>query len=107
VGDSFLKIDPDQTRTDIEVEAMALAPIPTPEILWRKRPVLALAALRGTPLGRPGETSTAPSAAWARVGAAVRMLHPQGSRYSAASRVRFTWPFFAFARRRLTWLEGP
>src|SRR3981081_2915441 len=44
VGDVFLKIDADQTRTDIEVEAMALAPIPTPEVLWRKPPVLALAA---------------------------------------------------------------
>ena len=29
VGDVFLKIDADQTRTDVEVEAMALAPIPT------------------------------------------------------------------------------
>ena len=44
VGDVFLKIDADQTRTDVEVEAMAIAPIPTPEILWRKLPVLALAA---------------------------------------------------------------
>ncbi|MGI8459316.1 MAG: hypothetical protein ACR2LI_14570 [Propionibacteriaceae bacterium] len=48
VGDVFLKIDGDQTRTDVEVEAMALAPVPTPEILWRKPPVLALAALPGT-----------------------------------------------------------
>ena len=48
VGAVFLKIDADQTRTDVEVEAMAMAPIPTPEILWRKPPVLALAALRGT-----------------------------------------------------------
>ena len=31
VGDVFLKIDADQRRTDVEVEAMA--PIPTPEIL--------------------------------------------------------------------------
>jgi hypothetical protein len=42
VGDVFLKIDADQARTDIEVEAMAMAPIPTPEVLWRKPPVLAL-----------------------------------------------------------------
>ena len=48
VGDVFLKIDADQTRTDAEVEAMARAPIPTPEVLWRKPPVLALAALPGT-----------------------------------------------------------
>src|SRR5215469_431523 len=45
VGDVFLKIDADQTRVDVEVEAMALAPIPTPEVLWRKPPVLAIAAV--------------------------------------------------------------
>ena len=48
VGDVFLKIDADQTRTDLEVHAMAMAPIPTPKVLWRKPPVLALAALPGT-----------------------------------------------------------
>jgi Ser/Thr protein kinase RdoA (MazF antagonist) len=75
VGDVFLKIDADQTRTDVEVEAMAMAPIPTPEVLWRKPPVLALAALPGTALGRLGEPSAASSAAWAAAGAAARMLH--------------------------------
>src|SRR4249920_1412361 len=75
VGDVFLKIDADQTRTDVEVEAMAMAPIPTPEVLWRKPPVLALAALPGMALGRLGEPSTASSAAWAAAGAAVRTLH--------------------------------
>ena len=75
VGDVFLKIDADQTRTDVEVEAMARVPIPTPKVLWRKPPVLALAAVPGTVLGRLGEPSTAPSAAWAAAGAAVRMLH--------------------------------
>src|SRR5690349_15840149 len=75
VGEVFLKIDADQTRTDVEVEAMAMAPIPTPEILWRRPPVLALAALPGTALGRLGEPSTASPAAWAAAGAAVRMLH--------------------------------
>jgi aminoglycoside phosphotransferase (APT) family kinase protein len=75
VGDVFLKIDADQTRTDVEVEAMALAPIPTPEVLWRKPPVLALAALTGTALGRLGEPSTASSAAWTAAGAAARKLH--------------------------------
>jgi aminoglycoside phosphotransferase len=75
VGDLFLKIDADQTRTDVEVEAMAMAPIPTPRILWRKPPVLALAALPGTALGRLQEPSTASSAAWAAAGAAARMLH--------------------------------
>ncbi len=73
VGDVFLKIDADQTRTD--VEAMAMAPIPTPEVLWRKPPVLALAALPGPALGRLGEPSTTSSAAWAAAGATVRMLH--------------------------------
>lgn len=75
VGEVFLKIDGDQARTDIEVEAMAMAPVPTPEVLWRKPPVLALAAVGGTALGRLGEPSTASPAAWAAAGAAVRMLH--------------------------------
>ena len=75
VGEVFLKIDADQTRTDLEVEAMAEAPIPTPEVLWRKPPVLALAALPGTALGRLGELSTASAAAWTAAGAAVGMLH--------------------------------
>ena len=75
VGDVFLKIDSDQTLTDVEVEAMALAPVPTPEVLWRKPPVLALAALPGTALGRLGEPSTASSAAWAATGATARTLH--------------------------------
>src|SRR5947209_10971092 len=75
VGDVSVKIDADQTRIAVEVEAMALVPIPTPEILWRKPPVLALAALPGTALGHLGEPSTASSAAWAAAGAAARTLH--------------------------------
>ncbi|MFJ1586046.1 phosphotransferase family protein [Streptomyces sp. NPDC088197] len=75
VGDVFLKVDADQARIDVEVEAMALAPVPTPEILWREPPVLALAAVRGTALGRLGEPSPASPAAWAAAGAAVRRLH--------------------------------
>src|SRR5438876_1908149 len=75
VGDVFLKIDADQTNTDVEVEAMAMVPIPTPAVLWRKPPVLALAALPGAALGRLGEPSTASSAAWAAAGAAARKLH--------------------------------
>jgi len=75
VGDVFLKIDADQARVDVEVEAMAVAPIPTPEILWRRPPVLALAALPGTALGRLGEPSTASPTAWSAAGAAVRLLH--------------------------------
>jgi len=75
VGDVFLKIDSDQRRTDVEVAAMAMAPIPTPAIRWREPPVLALAALPGTALGRLGEPSPAPPAAWAAAGAALRLLH--------------------------------
>ena len=75
VGDVFLKIDADQTRTDREIAAMALTPVPTPDIVWRKPPVLALAALPGRALGRLQEPSTASAAAWAAAGAAVRTLH--------------------------------
>ena len=75
VGDVFLKIDADRARTDVEVEAMAMAPVPTPKVLWRKPPVLALAALPGTALGHLGEPSSASPAAWAAAGAAVRTLH--------------------------------
>jgi len=75
VGDVFLKIDSDQTRIDVEVEALALAPIPTPRVLWRRPPVLALAAVPGTVLGRLGEPSDASCAAWIAAGAAVRKLH--------------------------------
>jgi aminoglycoside phosphotransferase (APT) family kinase protein len=75
VGEVFLKIDADQKRTDVEVEAMSLTPLPTPKVLWRKPPVLALAAVPGSALGRLGEPSTASSAAWRAAGAAVRVLH--------------------------------
>jgi aminoglycoside phosphotransferase (APT) family kinase protein len=75
VGDVFLKIDADQARTDAEVEAMAMAPVPTPEILWRRPPVLALAAVPGRALGRLEEPSTASPAAWIAAGAAIRTLH--------------------------------
>src|SRR5487761_506593 len=94
VGDVFLKIDADQARTDVEVEAMERAPIPTPEFLWRKPPVLALAALPGTALGRLGEPSASSPAAWAAAGAAARTLHdaPLLSDSSFPERARF----FAF-----------
>ncbi|AQW48489.1 aminoglycoside phosphotransferase [Streptomyces hygroscopicus] len=58
-----------------EVVAMALAPVPTPEVMWRKPPVLAIAAVPGTALGRLGKPSTASPAAWATAGAAIRKLH--------------------------------
>ncbi|MEB8338114.1 phosphotransferase family protein [Streptomyces endophyticus] len=75
VGDVFLKVDADQARIDAEVEAMSLAPVPTPEVLWCKPPVLAIAALPGTTLGRLGGPSTGSPAAWAAAGAAIRKLH--------------------------------
>ena len=75
VGDVSLKIDTDPARTDLEVEARAMAPVPTPKILWRRPPVLALAALPGRALGRPEEPSTAPPAAWVAAGADIRTLH--------------------------------
>ncbi|MEU3498458.1 phosphotransferase [Kitasatospora cineracea] len=75
VGGVFLKVDADQARVDAEVEAMSLAPVPTPEVLWRKPPVLAVAALPGATLGRLGGPSTGSAAAWAAAGAAIRRLH--------------------------------
>lgn len=75
VGDVFLKVDTDQARIDREVEVMAMAPLPTPEVLWRRPPVLALAAVRGAALGVLNEPSRASSAAWVAAGAAVRALH--------------------------------
>ncbi|MFJ4482847.1 phosphotransferase family protein [Streptomyces longwoodensis] len=75
VGDVFLKVDADQARLDVEVEAMSLAPVPTPRVLWRKPPVLATAALPGTTLGRLGGPVTGSPAGWAAAGAALRKLH--------------------------------
>ena len=75
VGDVFLKVDADRARIDAEVEAMSLVPVPTPEVLWCKPPVLAIAALAGTTLGRLGGPSTGSPAAWAAAGAAIRKLH--------------------------------
>lgn len=43
--------------------------------VWRKPPLLAIAALPGATLGRLGGASAGWSAAWAAVGAAIRKLH--------------------------------
>jgi len=75
VGDVFLKVDADPAHADIEVRAMAMAPVPTPAILWREPPVLAIAAVSGEALGVLGEPSPASPAAWAAAGAAIRKLH--------------------------------
>ena len=84
VGDVFLKIDADQTRTDVEVEAMAMAPVPTPEILWRKPPVLALAAA-------PGDGTRPPRRAVYRVVGGVGRggcRRPDAARRAAAAMAR-------------------
>jgi aminoglycoside phosphotransferase (APT) family kinase protein len=75
VGGVFLKVDGDPAHADIEVRAMARAPIPTPAVLWREPPVLAIAAVPGKALGVLGEPSPASPAAWAAAGDAIRRLH--------------------------------
>ncbi|NUT93094.1 MAG: phosphotransferase [Saccharothrix sp.] len=75
VGDVFLKVDSDPAHADVEVRAMDLAPVPTPAILWREPPVIAIAAVPGKALGVLGEPSDASPAAWAAAGAAIRRLH--------------------------------
>ncbi|MFC8263977.1 DUF4158 domain-containing protein [Streptomyces sp. NPDC057291] len=97
VGNVFLKVDADQTRIDVEVEAMALAPIPTPEVLWRKPPVLAIAAVPGRALGRLGAPSTASPAAWAAAGAAIRKLLDDVDRDLIASLRRTKFHQLGFA----------
>ncbi|MFD0395651.1 aminoglycoside phosphotransferase family protein [Streptomyces nogalater] len=87
VGDVFLKVDADQARVDVEVEAMSLAPVPTPEVLWRKP--------RARGRRTSGDDARAPrwavdrvAAAWAAAGAAIRTLHdaPLPSRQGRAGR---------------------
>ena len=75
VGDVFLKIDGHAPNLDVEVKAMRLAPVPTPEILWRRPQVLALARVPGAPIARLGKPSVASPTAWTAAGAAVRALH--------------------------------
>jgi aminoglycoside phosphotransferase (APT) family kinase protein len=75
VGDVFLKIDTDQSRIDVEVAAIKLAPVPTPQILWRKPPVIALAEVRGRALGKFGTPSPVSAGAWRAAGAAIRTVH--------------------------------
>ena len=75
VGDTYVKIDVDQARLDIEAEAIIAAPVPTPEILWREPNVLALAEVPGRALGPLGGPSAASPAAWSAAGGAARQLH--------------------------------
>ena len=94
VGDVFVKIDADQARTDVEVEAMA--PVPTPQIRWRKPPAHASTALPGTALGHLGEPSTV-SPATARVSTATSSA--PGGRCGALL-TSAGWPSTATARPR-------
>jgi hypothetical protein len=75
VGDVFLKVDPDKAGIDAEVAAMALVPVPTPQVLWRNHPVLAIGLVQGTALGTFGQPSPVDSASWIAAGAAVRTVH--------------------------------
>ncbi len=75
VGDVFLKVDPDKAGIDTEVAAMALVPVPTPQVLWRNHPVLAIGLVHGTALGKFGYPSPMGPASWIAAGAAVRAVH--------------------------------
>lgn len=75
VGDVFLKVDPDRAGIDAEVAAMASAAVPTPRVVWRRHPVLAIELVPGTALGTFGHPSPVGRASWAAAGAAVRAIH--------------------------------
>ena len=75
VGDTYVKVDADAHRSEKEAEAIELAPVPVPEVLWQQRSVLALAGLPGRTLGRLGEPDSASTEAWVAVGSALRALH--------------------------------
>ncbi|MEU8224074.1 phosphotransferase [Kribbella sp. NPDC048915] len=88
VGDVFVKVDADQARLEVEVEAMGAAPVPTPEVLWHHPPALAIAAVPGETLGVLGGPATGSPAGWAAAGAAIRKLHdaPLPTRVGAAGK---------------------
>src|SRR4051812_32990875 len=75
VGDVFLKVDPDEAGIDAEVAAMASVPVPTPPVLWRHHPVLAIGLVPGTALGTFGQPSPVGAGSWIAAGAAVRAVH--------------------------------
>lgn len=75
VGETYVKVDADRSRSDKEAEAIERAPIPVPEIRWRQPSVLAMAGLPGRTLGRLGEPDSASTEAWVAVGAVLRTLH--------------------------------
>lgn len=75
VGDTFLKVDGDPAHARREIDAMRLAPVPTPDVLWHEAPVLAVKAVRGTALGSLDGPDSAPRSAWVAAGTAIRALH--------------------------------
>ncbi|MEJ5869035.1 aminoglycoside phosphotransferase family protein [Pseudokineococcus sp. 5B2Z-1] len=75
VGDVFLKVDPDRAGIDAEVAAMAAVAVPTPRVLWRRHPVLAIERVRGAALATFGQPSPVGPASWVTAGAAVRSVH--------------------------------
>ncbi|NAZ74340.1 phosphotransferase [Kineococcus sp. T13] len=85
VGDVFLKVDPDRAGIDAEVAAMASVPVPTPRVLWRRHPVLALERVPGTALGTFGHPSPVGPAAWTAAGAALRAVHETPSPVPASA----------------------
>jgi hypothetical protein len=67
VGDMFLKVDADQARIDVEVETMALAPVPTPEVRASRAPirpsaVMARARRAAVSSSSPAKTTSAGTA---------------------------------------------
>lgn len=75
LGDVFVKLDADPGRLAREVEAMSLAPVPTPRIVWHREPAVALVALPGAAIARLGQPSSASPAAWTAAGVILRTLH--------------------------------
>ena len=71
----FLKVDPDSAGIDAEVAAMALVPVPTPQVLWRRHPVLAIGLVPGTALGKFGYSSPVGPLSWTAAGAAAWAVH--------------------------------
>lgn len=75
IGSTFVKIDAAGWRLTREVEAMALVPVPTPDVLWHHDNALGLREVRGTQLGQLGVPSTAPGTVWRQAGAVARRIH--------------------------------
>jgi hypothetical protein len=77
-GNVFLKVETDTARAAAEREAMTIAPVPTPALLWWHDGPPALyvfEAVAGTSLAKLGEPSPHPATAWKETGLTVRALH--------------------------------